>query len=88
MVSKTTAAMGPLGDAGSEQVVVSEVIYQAATDKTNQLRYTAGKDAAQMVAQRKENRLLYILAGHQVTVRPLTDFSSLGTNATLSNRSV
>ncbi len=53
LVGKATEAMGPLGEAGSEPVVVSEVIYKAATDGSNQLRYTAGDDAAQMIAQRK-----------------------------------
>jgi hypothetical protein len=34
--------------------VVAEVIYQAATDGTNQLRYTAGEIAKALVAQRKQ----------------------------------
>ena len=38
----------------SEPGVVAEVIYQAATDGTNQLRYTAGDDAKALVAQRKQ----------------------------------
>ena len=38
---------------GSEPTVVSEVIFRAATDGTDQLRYTAGDDAAQFMAQRK-----------------------------------
>ncbi len=36
----------------SEPVVVAEVIYQAVTDDTNRLRYTAGDDAAEMLANR------------------------------------
>jgi len=38
----------------SEPSVVAEVIYQAAIDGTNQLRYTAGEDAKALVAQRKQ----------------------------------
>ncbi len=53
VVGNLMAAMGPLAESGSEPEVVAEVIYQAATDGTDQLRYTAGADAAQIVAQRK-----------------------------------
>ena len=53
IVGKVMAAMEPMGTAGSEPVVVAEVIYNAATDGTDQLRYTAGDDAAQFMAQRK-----------------------------------
>ena len=52
-VGKVMAAMEPLGAAGSEPVVVAEVIHQAATDGTNRLRYTAGDDAAQFMVHRK-----------------------------------
>jgi short-subunit dehydrogenase len=53
MVGKLLAALGPLLESGSEPEVVAEVIYRAATDGTNQLRYTAGADAQQIVANRK-----------------------------------
>jgi NAD(P)-dependent dehydrogenase (short-subunit alcohol dehydrogenase family) len=53
VVGKLMAAMEPLTAVASEPEVVAEVIYQAATDGTDQLRYTAGPDAAQIVAQRK-----------------------------------
>ena len=53
IVGKLMAAMGPLADSGSEPEVVAEVIYEAATDGTDQLRYTAGPDAEKIVAQRK-----------------------------------
>jgi len=53
LVGKVFAAFGPLAESGSEAVVVAEVIYRAATDGTNQLRYTAGPDAAKIVASRK-----------------------------------
>ena len=35
------------------RIVVAEVIYQAATDGTHQLRYTAGEDAKVIIATRK-----------------------------------
>jgi NADP-dependent 3-hydroxy acid dehydrogenase YdfG len=48
-------AMGNMANAHSPVNVVSEVIYEAATDGTNQLRYTAGEDAKVLL----ENRKLY-----------------------------
>ena len=53
VVGNLMAAMGPLAESASEAEVVSQVIYQAATDGTDQLRYTAGADAEQIVANRK-----------------------------------
>ena len=53
VVGNFMAALGPLAKSGSEPEVVSEVIYRAATDGTDQLRYTAGADAEQIVANRK-----------------------------------
>ncbi|MEQ9501080.1 MAG: SDR family oxidoreductase [Deltaproteobacteria bacterium] len=53
MVGKVFAAMGPMGEAGSEPEVVAEVIYEAATDGTDKLRYTAGPDAAELMKNRK-----------------------------------
>lgn len=53
VVGKLFAGIEPLAAAGSEPEVVAGVIYQAATDGTDQLRYTAGADAAQIVAARK-----------------------------------
>ena len=53
VVGKVLAGFEPAIEAGSEPEVVAEVIYEAATDGTDQLRYTAGADAAEYVAQRK-----------------------------------
>jgi len=36
----------------AEPIVIAEVIYQAATDGTNQLRYAAGDDAKALFANR------------------------------------
>jgi NADP-dependent 3-hydroxy acid dehydrogenase YdfG len=54
IVQKSMGAIGSLLHNASEPSVVAEVIYQAATDGTNQLRYTAGEDAKALVAQRKQ----------------------------------
>jgi short chain dehydrogenase len=54
VVQKLMGAIGALLQNASEPGVVAEVIYQAATDGTNQLRYTAGEDAKVLVAQRKQ----------------------------------
>jgi NAD(P)-dependent dehydrogenase (short-subunit alcohol dehydrogenase family) len=53
VVGSLMAALEPLAASGSEPEVVAEVIYQAATDGTDQLRYTAGDDAKEIVAHRK-----------------------------------
>ncbi len=53
LVGKLFAGFGALGENASEPIVVAEVIYRAATDGTDQLRYTAGEDAAQLMAARK-----------------------------------
>ncbi|TPV95199.1 MAG: SDR family oxidoreductase [Myxococcales bacterium FL481] len=53
VVAKLMQAMGALSSSGSEPEVVAEVIYQAATDGTDQLRYTAGADAAEYLRNRK-----------------------------------
>jgi len=53
VVGKLFAAMEPLAAGGSEPEVVAEVIYEAATDGTDRLRYTAGDDAAQIIAARE-----------------------------------
>jgi hypothetical protein len=38
----------------SPATIVSEVIYEAATDGTKQLRYTAGEDAKILIANRQQ----------------------------------
>ena len=63
LVGKLFAAMGPLEQSGSEPEVVAEVIYQATTDGTDQLRYTAGPDAVEIIANRKAADDAIFLAG-------------------------
>lgn len=54
MIGKLFAAFEPALEQASEAIVVAEVIYEAATDGTNQLRYTAGDDAKTFMANRKQ----------------------------------
>jgi NAD(P)-dependent dehydrogenase (short-subunit alcohol dehydrogenase family) len=53
IVKKLLAALRNLVSMGSDPIVVARVIYEAATDGTNQLRYTAGEDAKVLMANRK-----------------------------------
>lgn len=52
-VGKFMQAMAAMGEGGSEPELVADVIYQAATDGTAQIRYTAGPDAVEFVNNRK-----------------------------------
>ncbi|MDJ0592490.1 MAG: SDR family NAD(P)-dependent oxidoreductase [Pleurocapsa sp. MO_226.B13] len=54
LVGKVFKAMESLMSNASEAIVVANVIYEAATDGTDRLRYTAGEDAKAIVASRKE----------------------------------
>lgn len=47
------ALMETAGANGSEPGVVADIIWNAATDRTSTLRYTAGDDAAEYMANRK-----------------------------------
>ncbi len=47
-------AMGNMGNIGSEPEAVAKVIYRAATDGTDQLRYVVGEDAEQIIKARKQ----------------------------------
>lgn len=53
-VDTLMAALGPLMQNAAEPVVVAESIYEAATDGTNKIRYVAGADAEQWLAQRAQ----------------------------------
>ncbi|AOY81229.1 SDR family oxidoreductase [Moorena producens JHB] len=54
LIGKLFNSMESFPDQASEPIVVANVIYEAATDGTDKLRYTAGEDARMMVANRKE----------------------------------
>jgi NAD(P)-dependent dehydrogenase (short-subunit alcohol dehydrogenase family) len=51
-VGKLFAAMEPMVENASPASLVAEVIHTAATDGTEQLRYTAGEDAKSLLASR------------------------------------
>jgi NAD(P)-dependent dehydrogenase (short-subunit alcohol dehydrogenase family) len=53
IIKKLLAALGNLMSTASDPSVVARTIYEAATDGTNQLRYTAGEDAKVLMANRK-----------------------------------
>lgn len=54
IVAKVMAGVENMFQNASPASVVAEVIYTAATDGTDQLRYTAGEDAKMIVAQRQQ----------------------------------
>ena len=53
IVGKTLAGFVPFNEKASDPMVVAEVIYTAATDGKDQLRYIAGEDAMSVLANRK-----------------------------------
>jgi NAD(P)-dependent dehydrogenase (short-subunit alcohol dehydrogenase family) len=53
MIGKVMSALPAMFENASPASVVAEVIYEAATDRTGQLRYTAGEDAKDIIANRK-----------------------------------
>ncbi|WP_426484348.1 SDR family oxidoreductase [Flavobacterium sp. 2] len=54
MVGKVMEALPALFDTASPASLVAEVIYEAATDGTNKLRYHAGEDANVIIENRKQ----------------------------------
>jgi NAD(P)-dependent dehydrogenase (short-subunit alcohol dehydrogenase family) len=54
LIGKVMSAMQSLFKNSSPASVIAEVIYRAATDDSDQLRYTAGEDAKLVVASRKQ----------------------------------
>jgi len=54
LVGKIISAMGELFQNASSASVIADVIYEAATDGKDQLRYTAGNDAQVMVDNRRQ----------------------------------
>lgn len=54
LLGKVMAAVGTMFEKASAASVVANVIYQAATDGTDQLRYTAGDDAREVVGLRDQ----------------------------------
>lgn len=54
IVTALMTAIPRMAENASPASLVAEVIYEAATDGKNQLRYTAGEDAKNLVTNRKE----------------------------------
>lgn len=54
IVGALMAAMPTMGENASPASVVADVIFEAATDGKNQLRYTAGEDAKTLMANRNQ----------------------------------
>jgi short-subunit dehydrogenase len=54
IVGALMAAMPAMAQNASPATVVAEIIFEAATDGKNQLRYTAGEDAKILVANRQQ----------------------------------
>lgn len=54
MVGKVMAALPALFEHASPASVVADVIYEAATDGSDQLRYAAGEDAKVIIANRQQ----------------------------------
>lgn len=52
LVKTTMELMTPMMEGGAEPEIVAEVIFTAATDGSDQLRYTAGDDAKQFMEKR------------------------------------
>ncbi|RZK37120.1 MAG: SDR family oxidoreductase [Pedobacter sp.] len=55
LIEKVMSAMQSLFQYASPASVIANVIFQAATDDTTQLRYTAGEDAKFMLANHKQS---------------------------------
>ncbi len=63
IVGKILAGMPEFFKNASPAGVVAEVIFEAATDGTNQLRYIAGEDAKTIITQRREADDAMFMAG-------------------------
>ncbi len=63
VVAGLMAAFGTVAEAGSEPNVVAQVIWDAVTDGTATLRYTAGDDAAMYMKNRKEQDDVTFISG-------------------------
>lgn len=62
-VAALMAGFASVGEQASEPDVVASVIWNAVADGTNQLRYTAGDDAAKLMANRKAQDDATFMAG-------------------------
>jgi NAD(P)-dependent dehydrogenase (short-subunit alcohol dehydrogenase family) len=63
VVQKLFEAIGPMGENASPASLVADVIYTAATDGTDQLRYRAGDDAEAFLSSRATSDDAAFMAG-------------------------
>lgn len=54
LIGKLMKATKPMFENAPEPIIVAKVIYEAATDDTDKIRYTAGEDVKQVVELRKK----------------------------------
>lgn len=53
LVQSVTGVLGPMMENASAPELIAEVVYDAVTDESDQLRYEAGPDAVQLLAGRR-----------------------------------
>ncbi|HVU56487.1 MAG TPA: SDR family oxidoreductase [Puia sp.] len=63
LVGKIMSSVETMFSNASPAAVVADVIYEAATDGTDQLRYTAGEDAKMIIAHRRQTDDASFMAG-------------------------
>ena len=63
LIQNVLEVLGPLMAKGSTPEAIAEVVYTATTDGTEQLRYEAGPDAKEILAQRRSADDATFLAG-------------------------
>jgi NAD(P)-dependent dehydrogenase (short-subunit alcohol dehydrogenase family) len=63
LIKSVSDVLGPLSTQGSAPETVAEVVYSAATDESNQLRFAAGADAAHMIETRRASDDASLFAG-------------------------
>ncbi|MCP2168710.1 SDR family oxidoreductase [Goodfellowiella coeruleoviolacea] len=63
IIRNVFTAFAPITEQAAEPALVAEVIYRAATDGTDQLRYLAGPDAEETIARREAQDDQTFLAG-------------------------
>lgn len=68
IVEKMMAATQTMFTKASPASIVAEVIHQAATDGTNQLRYTAGEDAKMIIENRRQTDDASFIAGMRAQI--------------------
>lgn len=63
LIKSVLDVLGPMSTQGSAPALVAEVVYAAATDESNQLRFEAGADAVRLLATRRASNDVSLFAG-------------------------